>query len=406
VVTRALVVLAVLLAGTGCDTGFRPESLVENLRLLGVRSDPPDLAPGETASLDALVLDPARPGQNSAVLWLGCAPDPYNLNRSACSDFEVLSNVADLFASDGGSPDGGMLPPGVSVIGFNGNASYAADPHVFDALDAGDTRRISGTVGQALVFAIAEDVPPTATSEELEAVFRRVQSGETRAVTALFRVRVSENPERNTNPSLSAFFVAKERWPRGAHLTVLPGEPVELDVDAPDAAFEAFTNQTPSGLEQKTERILVAWYSTAGRFTEQRTAIREQVKTVFTAPGGEDETDPVPESREGTVYLVLRDTRGGQAWTQVPLYVCDAARPAPSVTSVEWPATATDPVVLRGENVDQVLDVIVDEVALEDGAYSPANGTWRGFLPAGVEPGQPRGRYLTRACGRGVLPAP
>ncbi|MCC6336547.1 MAG: hypothetical protein IT380_21485 [Myxococcales bacterium] len=400
---RALLVLSLALCG--CDLGFRPETLVEDLRLLGVRAQPADLAPGETARLEALVLDPSRPGQDSSVLWLGCAPDPFNLNRSACSDFETLSNAAGVVAG-GARSDGGTLPPGVSLIGLGDSAAYHADQDVFDALPPGDERRLTGTVGQALLFAVAEDVPPDATEEELAAVFGRVADGGTRAMTALFRVRISQSPERNSNPTLSSFFVAKERWPRGAHVTVLPGEPVELDADAPDSAFEAFTNPTPSGVEQKTERVLVAWYSTAGRFTEARTALREQVKTVFTAPGGEDETDPVPQRRTGTLYLVLRDTRGGQAWSEVPFYVCDAARPAPQVASVDWPVTAGEPVVLHGASLDQVLDVIVDEAALEDGAFSPSNGTWRGFLPQGVDAGVPRGRYTTRACGRGELPLP
>ncbi|MEW5738794.1 MAG: hypothetical protein AB1938_07695 [Myxococcota bacterium] len=394
-----------LLPLLGCDFGFRPETLVENMRLLGVRADPADLAPGETARLEALVLDPSRPGQKSSVLWLGCAPDPFNLNRSACSDMETLTNAADFF-SGGARPDGGMLPEGVSLIGFNENAAYAARADVFAALPPGDPGRITGTVGQALLFAVAEDVPPDATEEELQAVFGRVADGGTRAMTALFRVRISESPERNTNPALSSFSVAREPWPRGAHVTVLPGEPVELDADAPDSAFERFTNPTPTGVEEKTERILVAWYSTSGRFTEPRTALREQVKTVFTAPGGEDEDDPVPPSRTGVIYLVLRDTRGGQSWTEAPFFVCDPARPAPSITSVDWPVTQADPVVLHGARLEEVLDVIVDDAALEGGAYSPSSGTWRGFLPDGVDAGVPRGRYTTRACGRGVLPTP
>lgn len=394
---RGLVSFA-LLALAGCDYGFRPETLVENMRLLGIRAEPADLAPGETARLDALVLDPSRPGQKNTVLWLGCDPDPFNLNRSACSDFSVLADAGAVFSPDAGLPDG------VHVIGFNENAAYSASANVFDALPPGDERRVSGTVGQALAFAIAEEVSPTATEEELRALFTRVQNKEVRSVTALFRVRISESPERNQNPTLSTLFVAREAWPRAAHVTVLPGEKVELDADAPDAAFERFTNVTPSGVEEKTERILLAWYSTAGRFTEERTAVREAVKTVFTAPGGEDAQDPVPTSREGTLFVVLRDTRGGQAWEQVPFYVCDAARPAPKVTQVDWPASATDPVVLHGNDLEQLLDVVVDEVALEDGAYSPASGTWRGFLPAGVDVGTARGRYLTRACGRGVLP--
>lgn len=398
---RALLVSMLVLAG--CDWGFRPETLVDDMRLLGMRAEPADLAPGETARLDTLLIDPSRPGQKNTVLWLGCDPDPFNLNRSACSDFTVLADAGTLFSP---SADGGMLPEGVHVIGFDDNASYAASPHVFDALDAGDELRVTGTVGQALAFAIAEDVPPTATEEELKALFTRVQKKEVKSVIALFRVHISESPERNHNPALSTLFVAREPWPTGAHVTVLPGEKVELDADAPDSDFEAYTNPTPTGVENKTERILVAWYSTAGRFSEERTAMREDVKTVFTAPGGEDKKDRVPTSREGTLFIVLRDTRGGQSWSEVPFYVCDAARPAPKVTTVSWPSTASDPVVLSGTDVDQVLDVVVDGVALEDGAYSPANGTWRGFLPAGIAVGSPRGSYLTRGCGRGVLPVP
>lgn len=398
---RALVIS--LLALAGCDFGFRPETLVDDMRLLGIRAEPADLAPGETARLDALVVDPSRPGQANTVLWLGCDPDPFNLNRSACSDFTVLADAGNLFSP---SPDGGMLPEGVHVIGFDENAAYAASPDVFHALDAGDERRLTGTVGQALAFAVAEEVSPTATEEELKALFARVQSREVKSVIALFRLHISESPERNHNPALSTLFVAREAWPKGAHVTVLPGEKVELDGDALDSDFEPFTNPTPSGVENKTERILMAWYSTAGRFSEERTAMREDVKTVFTAPGGDDPKDPVPAGREGTLFVVLRDTRGGQSWEEVPFYVCDAARPAPRVTQVTWPSSATDPVVLTGTNLEQLLDVVVDGVALENGAYSPASGTWRGFLPAGVEVGSPRGSFLTRACGRGTLPVP
>lgn len=403
---RALVTLSVGLglALSACDYGFWPETLVREMRVLGVRAQPSDLAPGETAQLEALVLDPSRPGKQTTVLWLGCEPDPFNLNRSACSDFGLLQNAGSAFAP---SADGGTsLPPGVSVIGFGAQAAYRVPANVFAALPAGDERRVSGTVGQVLAFAIADEVSPTATPEELEALFARVQAGTVRSLVVLYRVRISESPERNRNPVLGTLTVAGETWPTGAHVTVLPGEPVELDADAPDDTFERFTNVTPSGVEEKTERVLVAWYSTAGRFSEERTAMREAVKTVFTAPGGSDAKDPVPERREGSLYVVLRDTRGGQAWATVPFYVCDAARPAPRITRVGWPATAADPVVLEGSDLEQVLDVVVDGAALEDGVYSPTSGTWRGFLRAGAEVGAPRGTYTTRACGRGQLPVP
>ncbi len=391
------------LAASGCDMGFRPETLVEDLRLLGVRSTPADLAPGETAQLEALAVDPSRPGKRSTVLWLGCDPDPFNLNRSACSDFAVLADAGALFAP---SPDGGVAPDGVRVIGFGPRASFAASPTVFASLPPDDERRRAGTVGQALLFAVAEDVPPTAGEAELRALFERVQRQELKSVIALFRVRISESPERNRNPTAAPLLVGRERWPRGARVTVLPGEKVELDVAAPDEDFERFTNATPSGVEEKTERVLAAWYATAGRFSEERTALREQVRTVFTAPGGADLQDPVPASREGTLYVVLRDTRGGQAWIEAPFFVCDPARPAPVVTQVRWPSSPSEPVVLAGRALEQVLDVVVDGAALEDGAFSPTSGTWSGFLPAGVAVGAARGSLHTRACDRAPLPTP
>lgn len=396
---RALLLVSLALALTGCDWGFRPETLVENMRLLGVHASPPDLKPGETAKLDALVLDPSRPGQPNTVLWVGCEPDPFNQNRSVCTDPDLVNDPSKLT----GNTDGGMLPPGVKVIGFNSNAAYTAVPTVFDALPAGDERRISGTVGLVVLFAVAEQVSPTATEEELRALFDRVQKKEVRSVVAIFRLRISESPERNTNPEVSALLVGGERWPAGARVTVLPGEPVRLDLEAPDSAFEAFTNQTPSGLENKTERILTAWYSTTGRFSEERTAIREEVKTVFTAPGA-DPKDPVPERRTGSIYTVLRDTRGGQAWREWPLFVCDPALPAPGITGVTWPAQAGDAVVLRGEHLSSVLDVVVDGQALERGAYIEARNTWEGFLPAAVPLGAKRGFFTARTCARGPLP--
>ena len=122
------------------------------------------------------------------------------------------------------------------------------------------------------------------------------------------------------------------------------------------------------------------------------------MKTLFTAPGSK--ADPVPARHTGTLYTVFRDTRGGQSWREWPFFVCDTSLAAPGVTRVEWPASASEPVVLRGNDLASVLDLIVDGVALERGAYSEASGTWQGYLPARVPVGQKRGTIHTRICTR------
>ena len=126
------------------------------------------------------------------------------------------------------------------------------------------------------------------------------------------------------------------------------------------------------------------------------------MKTILTAPG-KTAADPVPDRRTGILYTVFRDTRGGQSWREWPFFVCDDSLAPPSVTSVDWPATAMDPVVLHGADLRSVLDVVVDGVALERAAFLESSGTFQGFLPAEIEVGQPRGMLTTKVCTRQPL---
>ena len=388
----ALLLLSLML--TACDPGFRPETLIENMRLIGISADPPKLNPGETARISSLILDPTRTSP-STVLWLGCEADPYNLNRSPCANPDVLQDPSTLTNGTG------MLPPGVTVIGLNDRAAYTVPAGLFSVLAPDDPRRQKGTVGQIIGFAIAETVSPQASMEELQALFERVQRKELKSILALFRVNISESPVRNANPVVDSLVVANEPWPKGARFFVRENEPVTLDVLAPESSFEPFELDTPTGVEQKTERILTAWYSTSGRFSETSTALGEGVKTIFTAPGST--ADPVPERRTGILYTVFRDTRGGQSWREWPFFVCDESLAPPNITSVDWPASAADPVVLRGEDLRSVLDVVVDGVALERAAFLESSQTFQGYLPAGVEVGARRGSVSTKVCTRQPL---
>lgn len=386
---RAL--LAVVLTGCTPET-FPVESLVDNLRLLGVSATPADLRPGESTRLDALVVDPTRPAQATTTFWIGCDPDPFNLNRSVCSDPAVLNDPAQL-------GDMSSLPAGVRFIGLNGLANYAAPVGLFNVLAADDARRVLGTTGQVLGISIAEEVSPTAPMDELRAVFERVQKKEVRSLVSLFRVRISEDPERNTNPRVARLLVDDAQWPQGARVMMKPAQVVDLDVDATDETFEPFTATTPNGPEARVERVLVAWYSTSGRFSEERTAMREAVKTKFTAPGAKA-FDPVPERRTGTMWTVLRDTRGGLSWSEFPYFICDEALPEVTVSQVRPLVSRTDSVVLEGANLASVLDVMVGGVAVARGRANATGSSWEGTLPASVTTGTQPVVIHTRRCER------
>ncbi|MBL8939816.1 MAG: hypothetical protein JNM69_35000 [Archangium sp.] len=387
---RALLLVSFALAACTPED-FPTESLVDNLRLLGVTASPADLKPGESAQLSALAVDPSRTA-GTTTFWIGCDPDPFNLNRTTCSDPAVINDPSKL-------GDMNALPPGVKLIGLNSTAVYTAPRGLFDVLAADDPQRTLGTTGQALAISVAEEVSPTASMEELRAVFTRVQNKEVRSLVSLFRVRISEDPERNQNPRVTRLLVDDGDWARGARVMMRPGQKLKLDVDADDASFEPFTASTPAGPEARTERILVAWYTTAGRFTEERTAMREGVKTVFTAPGIKA-FDPVPERRTVTLWTVLRDTRGGLSWSEFPMFVCDESLPAPVVTRVRPMTARTDAVVLEGQNLGSVLDVVVGGVALTRGRADTTGITWEGTLDPAVPAGSQPVFVNTRRCER------
>ncbi|MBX7096806.1 MAG: hypothetical protein K1X89_03755 [Myxococcaceae bacterium] len=370
---RAL--LCLLLAG--CGEAFLPETVVVDLRVLGVKAEPAELRPGEAATLTALVKDPTRSAPPT-IVWLGCDPDPFGQGRSACSNPTVLQDLASAGSS-------GMLPVGVHLIGFNDQARYAVSKDLFSVLPEGDPRRLKGTVGQVLALAVADTVPP----DQLGEVFKKVQSGEVKAVVTLFRIVVREGEMRNTNPVPARLLVGGEAIAPGAHALVKQGEDSVVALEATEASFEPYTQTQPDGtVESKTERLISAWYSTSGRFSQPRLALDSDVEDRFSPPGGEEPKDPLPERREGQLYVVLRDARGGNAFRESAFYVCDEGRARPVVRTVSTPSTRDDVVVLEGEHLEQLLDVVAGPVALEQPFFDAASGRWSGRIPKGLVKGE------------------
>jgi hypothetical protein len=386
----ALFALALALGTTGCDEEFKPETLLSGFRVLGVRANPAELKPGQTAVLQALIVDPSRPGKRNTVLWLGCDPDPFNLGRSACSDVGELADPAALTAP---SPDGGQaeLPPGMHVIGFNENAAYTAPADAFAQLPESDPRRKAGTVAQVLAITVAEEVSLGASQAELAALFERVRNKEVQSVMALFRIRISEDAQANKNPELSELLVDGAKLPLGARLRLPASVKTNLTLTAPASSFEEFDQLTPDNPQpvHKTETLIAAWYSTAGRFTEARVAIGSETEELFTAPGGSAK-EPVPENRSGSMFAVVRDTRGGQTWVEYPFFLCAGGLPPPEITSMDpetAPGDAQTPVTFKGTNLGSVLDVLVGGKVVTRAVYSPTRDLYEGMLPL-LPPGE------------------
>jgi hypothetical protein len=210
---RTVRVLALLVLLSGCGAQFKPETLVDALRVLSIKAEPPEVAPGETASLEILHMDPSRPGGKTTVVWVGCEPDPIDFNRSACNDTSALLQPT-AFAT---------FPPGVRVLGFGTRAGYASASTLFDGLAPEDPVRSNGTSGPVLGVVIGEEVKPTSSDEELRVLFGRIERQEVQTVMALTRVTVSERATKNKNPGFEVLEVDGTAIPRGAKLQLRAG---------------------------------------------------------------------------------------------------------------------------------------------------------------------------------------
>lgn len=381
----ATTLLALSLAAC-TNAKFTPETLVKDLRVLSIQAEPPEVGPGELSRLSILKSD--IPGQVTSLIWVGCEPDPQDLGRSACNDASILLRPTEIVD----------YPAGLQLLGFGLTAQYKSTTTVFDVLPGDSLIRRTGSVGQVMGLVIGEEVDPLATGDKLRGYFARIEAKETPVVVALTRVLVSEKPpaQRNKNPGIVDLFVDGARHPKGGRIPVKAGGQVALTVEVPADVRQTYVEPLPSGDVERTESVVGAWYSSAGRFSRERFDATVRDATTFIAPGSADfPDDPVPERRTGTIWLVVRDDRGGQSFDRYPFFVCDEALPNPLVQSITPPATPDGQVTVTGDNLSAALDVVVGDVALGRGTYNAALGTFVGdvpSLPAGSYPVKVRGR--------------
>jgi hypothetical protein len=369
--------LWVLPAIFSCGTQFLPETLVSDLRVLAIVAEPPEVAPGETTAMSVLYTDPSRRGP-STVLWVGCEPDPQDFGRSPCNDATIL--LKPTIITD--------YPEGLQLLGFGATSNYKSKSTLFTPLDAQSTVRQAGTVGQILALVIGEEVDPLATNERLKGYFERIEKKETQAVVGLTRVVVSEKPseKRNRNPTIAQVLVNGVKSPIGARLQIQAGQTLDFSVSVPASSREPYDELQPSGAVTKQETVVGAWYSTHGRFTRERFDTSAEDLTTFFPPGTERSQEMIPDKRAGTVWLVLRDNRGGQASQTFPFFICDESAKTPVLTSVVRESDGS--VVASGTNTSAILDVIVGATALPRSAYNQALDAFIGQSPA-----LPQGEY-------------
>ena len=308
--------LAAAAALSGCAEDFPPASVVEDLRVLALLADPPELDGRDPAAETRVTAVEAAPPSTTTAgrvrTWSFC---PFTLGAStgyACAvpqcetplvpaaDGSVAVRPVELaaqcLAAFGGAlpPDvlgGGTLPEQVEVV-VRYRTVQPADP------GAGAPEVVREAVQRIPVWTVA---PTRAlnTAPAFDAV----------------PLAIGEN-----QAPLPCDLAAPLGSPACPPVAALPeGGRLLLRAQVTPASFEDY----PAGDRTATEALAVSFFTSAGRFTGERGAPSRAAPSTTTEL--KDEKLVAPEGR-AFLWAVVRDLRGGQAVTG-PYLVTVPVRP-------------------------------------------------------------------------------
>jgi hypothetical protein len=297
-----IMVLTALAALAGCQPDFgQPLSLVTGTRILAVRGQPAEAAPGALVSFDVLAASPDGTIAAPPLSWALCdQPKPLTDNNV----------VADACL--------GALPP----IGAPAPTTITLVPDDACRLFGPDTP--PSTPGQPALRPRDPDAtggyyqPIRATWTGTVAFglerLRCNLAGASLAIAEEFQMRYTSNQ----NPQLTPLVAADEGQP--VALDALPaGRKITFTVGWTAASPESYPVLDPASqtLVDHREAMRVSWFATSGAFAEERTGRDETDPALTTSDDWTAPANPGPAH----LWVVLRDSRGGVDFASYQLTV-------------------------------------------------------------------------------------
>ncbi len=305
--------IALWSVGGGCNTNLPSASLVDKLRVLAVRAEPPEIAPGEETALSLLTVEPRVPMAGAP------APSPVTAMWTACP---LPTGQASVLPCGIGA---GSTPP--VLIGTELFASYRAPA---DLLAGGAALTVLITVAVADTAAGAQACVADVIAND------GLPTDPDHCVISLKRVQVSDPAQRtvapNANPLLSAFTVRSEdavdqqledgtaTWPL----------PAKHDADEWQLIAERLAGSAEQKSDGTYEALSASWFTTAGHVDGGRSiylpegcndpaACADQEPELFAttswySPTASEAAGHVANDGVVTFWAVLRDDRGGVGW--------------------------------------------------------------------------------------------
>ena len=270
------------------DLGDR-DSLVTGPRVLAVRAEPPEAAPGDDVTYTALVVAPDGTRASAPVAWSFCVA-PKTLTENEIVSAACLGDDAIRAAGDPGSPTHATIPSDACAL-------FGPDPPPggYRARDPD----VTGGYYQPL-RALLDGTHPSFVLERLACHLANAPAD----IATDYGLRY----RRNANPHLSPLVTTIGGVPAaGDHVPT--GARVTLSVGWNDADAESYVtfDLASQSLIDRREAMRVSWFATAGDFGVDRTGRAEDDRATTT-----ENTWTAPSST-GKVHLwiVVRDSRGG-----------------------------------------------------------------------------------------------
>ena len=330
---------------TGCLDDLPQPSKITGLRVLGIRASPPEVAEGQVTTLSALVVD--SEGRDIKLTWLACLKGERGAGffgggssvGSSGGDGYSLTDPGtcfDLKAALATEPALGLPPPGLLEL--------CSDTEVRLQIPTGITSNpdvVQGAYGisGATLPPEALAVLTTIAGVNLTVALRAEVDGD--VLESFKRVNVSTAPVRNDNPSGLLFHLSKEESPEdddelvpktgdpsrrgrcfGAAedtepLTIYDGTWVIRAQNIPEVpvTYPVILGSTdpdsPFSIQDKDEVLFYSVFSSDGDLGDNVFKSRGQAKTTWELPSDMPETV--------TLFIVVRDGRGGASWCQSDL---------------------------------------------------------------------------------------
>lgn len=283
----------------------RASILGDELQVIAVRSTPPEVRPGETVQLDALIHIPDS-DPDPLMLWFVCVPEVGDSLTSCVANNLMVNPMPGLCAADPAAR--------LCIASTDATAMYTVPGDAFP--DDGEEHTVFVTL---MAMTGAEH-----TAECQEALVRGAPTEHCHLT--LKRIVVFAGDGLNVNPVLARIYLNGQPADPTQPLTVSiggadPGE-VEFNVQA-SADATSIDEMTPIDEPPGPARLWLTWYADCGEFetdsvwldcepatsTEDATCFHEEVvwKPEITGPC--------------TVHAVVRDLAGGTGFISQPFLI-------------------------------------------------------------------------------------